>query len=110
MRKKKTKEKNLLELVPQKTKEFKEDGGRIVIFYPKYHIKFIAKKVKNPHYEIKLDNFGSFVWKQIDGNRNVEEIANKLKEIFGEKVEPVNNRVSLFIQQLVRRDLIRFNP
>jgi hypothetical protein len=109
MGKKKTKEKNLLGLVPRKTKEFKEEGGRIVIFYPKYHIKAIAKKVKNPCYKIKLDDLGSFVWKQIDGKRTVGEIARDLKERFGEDVEPVNSRLSLFIQQLVGGDLIKID-
>ena len=62
---------------------------------------------KRPEYsDIKLDEFGSFVWKQMDGTRNVYEIGIKVKENFGEAAEPLYERLSQFIQILHRNAYI----
>ncbi len=53
---------------------------------------------KRPKYSnIELDEFGSYVWKQIDGVRNVYEIGSLVKEHFGDKAEPLYERLAKFI-------------
>ena len=49
---------------------------------------------------IELDDFGSFVWLQIDGKKTVYEIAQAVKEKFGAKAEPLYARLSRFIKIL----------
>ncbi len=49
---------------------------------------------------IHLDEFGSFVWTLIDGERDLTTIGEKVKEHFGENVEPLYPRLAKFFQIL----------
>jgi hypothetical protein len=104
-------ERNVLKMRPEKCREWQVKNNQVVILVPKYKSRFsrwTLKYMKSPNYKIKLDELGSFAWQAIDGFRSVEEIANLLKEEFGEKVEPVYNRLALLFQQMERNNLIRF--
>ncbi len=106
-------EANLLDLIPKKLLQSKEnDDGTITILKPKFQNKLMKKlvlpRMKRPNFRINLDEYGSFVWKMIDGQKTVEEIANDLKENFSEQVEPVYERLSVFIHSLVRYKFIEF--
>ena len=57
---------------------------------------------------IKLDCFGSFVWKQIDGNRNLIEIGVMVKEEFGEKCEPLYERLAKYFEMLKNNKFVEF--
>lgn len=62
---------------------------------------------KRPEYSlIELDEFGSFVWRQMDGERNVYEIGVNVKEHFGMTAEPLYERLSQFIRILHRNAYI----
>lgn len=50
--------------------------------------------------KLLLDAPGSFVWKQMDGERNIYEIGKALKQEFGEEAEPLYERLSSFIRLL----------
>lgn len=43
---------------------------------------------------IHLDEMGSFIWLRIDGVKNVFEIGKEVKEYFGEKAEPLYERLA----------------
>ena len=43
---------------------------------------------------IHLDEMGSFVWQLIDGEKTIFEIGASVKEHFGEKAEPVYERLA----------------
>lgn len=55
---------------------------------------------------IHLEEFGSFIWKIIDSKRNVLTIGQLVKERFGEKAEPVYERLSLYIKTLEQNKFI----
>ncbi len=57
---------------------------------------------------IELDAFGSFVWEQIDGERDVYEIGKLVKERFGEKAEPLYERLTEFLHILRSHDFILY--
>jgi len=104
---------NLLDLIPIKIMKSQEnDDGTITIFKPKFRNKFMVKyimpKLKSPDFKVKLDEFGSFVWKQIDGARTVEEIGFELKDSFKENIEPVYERLSVYFQTLLRYKFIEY--
>ncbi|RMD93609.1 MAG: PqqD family protein [Calditrichaeota bacterium] len=61
---------------------------------------WLMKHMQKPTYRLKLDEVGSFVWERCDGTYKVEEIGQLLQEKFGEKVEPVFERLILFFRQL----------
>ncbi len=49
---------------------------------------------------IKLDEYGSFVWRQIDGATDIYAISQKMKSQFGEEAEPVVERLVQFMRAL----------
>ncbi len=96
------KERNLLDLIPEKLCDSTVDKeGRVIILAPRFKSK-LGKKifepiVKNRHIKIHLDEAGSIVWNLIDGEKTVFEIANILKNKLGENVEPVYERTGKLI-------------
>ena len=100
------KQENYLDFIPRVNVLFeweKNEEGKIEI---KVHNKGIFNRIaqfffRRPQYSfIELDEFGTFVWEQIDGKRTIYEIGGKLKNQFGVKAEPVYERLSQFIKIL----------
>lgn len=58
----------------------------------------LLKKPKISH--IHLDELGSYVWPLIDGERSIIDIGVLVKEHFGEKAEPLYERLAKFFQVL----------
>jgi len=114
-RKKKTQspEVNLLELVPERTvqSEMCEDGI-VTVLGPRFKTtlmkKLIGSRLKSPYFRIKLDDVGSAVWENIDGRRNIGAIAGILRNRFGERIEPCNDRLAMFFTQLEMSRYIRY--
>jgi hypothetical protein len=103
---------NLLTMRPRHLRKWeKTEGGRVVVFKPKFGDHAIGRwfmaRMRNPYYRIKLDDFGSVVWEMCDGQATVKEIGKTLQERFGERVDPVYDRLAVFFQQLERSRLIR---
>lgn len=102
---------NLLDLIPEKNIEWeKNEKGLIVLLKPKYKNPFLAKhllpRLKNPYYRVKLDAVGSFIWELCDGHSTVKELGRKLKDKFKDKVEPLYDRLGLFLQNLEKNHFI----
>lgn len=80
------------------------DGETVVLLYPKFRnklfVKFLLPSMKKPDWKIRLDEIGSWVWQHSDGTATVREIAEGLRQHFGEKVEPVYDRLGLFLRKL----------
>jgi len=71
---------NLMDVVPVTIVEsVTTDDGLVTLLRPKFRNKFLKTyllpRMKNPNYKINLDEFGSFVWQQCDGERTVLNIA-----------------------------------
>jgi hypothetical protein len=104
---------NLLTLVPVHTIKWHEtDDGKIDLLTPKIKndkIRRLFKKSDQPdYYSIHLDEIGSSVWKLIDGQTTVAQIAKDIHEKFGDKIEPVFERLGEFIRQLHQKQFIAF--
>jgi hypothetical protein len=104
---------NLLELIPeQNIRSEKTEDELYILLKPKYRhpwmVKHILPRLKNPHFKIKLDDTGSFIWGLCDGRRTVKEISAKLKLKFGDKVEPLYERLGAFFQNLEKNKFITF--
>lgn len=105
---------NYLELTPFRLYEHEiEDNGLVTVLLPKFENKifkslFVTRN-KSQFIRIKLDEFGSEAWLQVDGEKKVEKIAKCLLEKFGEKIEPVNERLTTFYTQLYMQRFISFN-
>jgi hypothetical protein len=57
---------------------------------------------------VELDEFGSFVWEAADGEKTVFEIGVLLKERFGADIEPIYERLAVFLRILKNNRLIQF--
>lgn len=72
---------------------------------------FFINGRRKKHFTIYLDDLGSATWLEIDGQRNVEQICQRLKEKLGEKVKPFNeveDRVTKYLSQLYEQRYITF--
>lgn len=104
---------NLFDLIPHQKVSFEETtDGRIILLEPKFKNEFLAKyiipRMNKPNYKIKLDRFGSFVWKQCNGKNTVGQIGDLLKEKFQDDIDPVYDRLAVFIQSLASHKLIKY--
>jgi len=115
MKKKKKGNVNFLDFVPVRasSQEFYEnqDGNIVMCVERKTVYDKLARLLrrKTPKFSYyTLDMHGSFVWKQIDGCRNVYEIGHLVKQEFGKDAEPLYERLSKFIQILEMNHFIEY--
>lgn len=112
-RRKILKNSNYLELTPYKlfNEEIIEDGF-VNVLIPKFTnplaVKYLTPRLKAPDIKIKLDEIGSAVWLELDGKKKVGIIAKKMDSKFGEKIKPVNERLTTFLTQLYMQKYISF--
>lgn len=64
--------------------------------------KFFRKlKFRIPEYKkISLDEYGSYVFLQIDGKKTVKDIGEDLEVKYGEKAHPLYERLLLFLNHI----------
>jgi hypothetical protein len=114
--------KNALEMVPARSPGFafhilKEEevkpklkAGWMSISIPRFSGKlgqrFCRVTGLSQHFNLNLDDYGTFVWLALDGKKSVRELGVELKEKFGEKVEPLYPRLAHFLSLLERNKLI----
>ncbi|MHA9738850.1 PqqD family protein [Robinsoniella peoriensis] len=106
--------KNYLDFVPICNPKFEWDldkkGNVVVHMENKGFYNWIAQKVfKKPRFShITLDNYGSFAWQLMDGKKTVFQIANEMKEQFGDKADPLYERMTRFFQTLYQNNFIGY--
>lgn len=115
MKKKNKGEVNFLDFVPVKVESQKfmenEDGNIVMCIERKSIYDKIARLIrkKTPKFSYyTLDALGSFVWKQIDGTKDVFEIGRLVKEEFAEEAEPLYERLAKFIQILEMNRFVEY--
>lgn len=100
----KNQQKNYLDLIPVRASglAWNRDDEDIVVLEVENTGVFnrIAQKCfKRPKVtKVHMERFGSFLWPLIDGERTVKELADLLKERFGEEAEPLYPRVAKYMQ------------
>ena len=69
--------------------------------------KFAQLLLKKPRVShIHLDEMGSFIWLLFDGEKDITLIGIFVKEHFGDKAEPLYERLSQYIKTLKRYNFI----
>lgn len=97
---------NLLDMIPRRSPAFPwrvSEAGTVEIIVPRNGLleRLVRKIAKTPAaLTVDLDDFGTFVWQAIDGQRNTQAIGLLVQEAFGEKAEPLYDRLGLFMQLL----------
>ena len=104
---------NFLDLIPVRIidEEIGSDN-RVQLLMPKF-INRLAQKLVNPrlkskYIKIKLDELGSATWLAIDGKKNVATIADELATKFGDKIQPVEERLTNFLSFAYQQKFISF--
>ncbi len=104
--------KNYLEFVPIRNIErFSEENGVITLEIENKGVfnRIAQKLLKKPKISyIHLDEMGSFVWPLIDGERNITDIGVFVKEHFGEKAEPLYERLAKYFKVLESYGFVEF--
>ncbi|MTI66267.1 MAG: PqqD family protein [Firmicutes bacterium] len=109
----KMKKENFLDFVVVKSEDvdWKElDNGiiQIIIWRNSLLDKIVRKFFNTPEKtKIDLDKTGSFIWKCIDGKRDIYEISKLVKDEFGKKAEPLNKRLITYINILRNNKFIK---
>lgn len=112
MSKNKKEQENYLDYIPKHNSLFpfeKNENNRIeVMVHNKGLMNRIAQMIfRRPKYSrIELDDFGSFIWEQIDGEKTIYGICDLIKAQFGEEAEPLYERATTFFQILRRNSFI----
>ncbi|MCX7611624.1 MAG: PqqD family protein [Ignavibacterium sp.] len=104
---------NTLDLHPIKNYSEEIDSeGLIKVLIPKIKNEFLrnlfSKKTNNIFIRVKLDKYGSEVWKRIDGVKDVDSIVKEMVNIFSNEMNDVENRTINFIFILYQQDFITF--
>lgn len=105
---------NLLDLTPFHVySHILEENGLVSVLVPRFQnkllVKYLSPRLKDPFVKAKFDEFGSSTWLEIDGMKNVNAICGNVLNKHGDKIEPVHERVSKFINQLYLYKFINFN-
>lgn len=106
------KNKNFLEFKPQlkNKQQWRINAkGRVEVCMP--HEGFFAGIAQTFFHKprctyVELEEMGSFIWQQIDGQRNVYAIGQLVHERFQVEAEPLYERLCPFIKQLEVLNLI----
>ena len=102
---------NLYTLVPEQKRPFEERGdGTIDVLLPRYGNNRVGRLVgsifnKRP-VRIQLDDIGASVWRLCDGRRTVRDIGTSLQQEFGDRIEPVYERLEVFLKQMSNAGII----
>lgn len=104
---------NYLELTPLRNYDHVvEDTGLISVLVPKFDIKWLdkimSKIIKSRFFKAKLDEFGTETWLEMDGTKSVQTVSEHLQKKFGEKINPVDERLTKFLSELYKYNFITF--
>lgn len=108
----KRKEDNYLDKIPAKNPEIEyqtNEEHHIVIMEKHEGIcdrlcQFLLKKPKQT--KIELDQYGSYIWEKMNGQKTIYEIGKELSKDFGPEIELLYQRMALFIKMLEMRKWI----
>lgn len=90
-----------------------EDGpeGRAVLLVPRFRrgplARWLQPRMKRPHIRVKLDEIGSFAWRHMDGRTRFSQIVDEMREHFGDRIEPAEDRLQRFFVLLYKDKFIK---
>lgn len=104
---------NLLEIVPVRTADWEERGDRVVVLRPTPDSHGMRRALDWFLYlmavrKVRLDEIGSFIWRQLDGKQSVAEIAQVLGEQFGDRVKPAEERLGYLVRVFRREEFVGY--
>ena len=112
-RRQKNQQRNIAEFVPCVCVDHEVgDDEAVKLLVPRFRVKWmqwLQKRLKKPHIRVRLDRIGSAVWLLIDGRRTVADIGVELESKLGDEVQPLFERLGMFLGMLRRNKFIILN-
>ena len=104
---------NALELIPVRLQSFDTDSkGIVTIKIPKISNEKLANRIipksRSKYSTLELDEIGSAVWQEINGEQKTEQICSRMADRFGDKIHPVQERVVKFLSGLYNNKCLTF--
>lgn len=104
---------NLLELAPVRLAPWEEKDERVVLKRPRPQgrgLRWLGAwlSCQLASQRIRLDPVGSFAWKQLDGTTTVAETARRLRQEFGDEIEPAEQRLGLLVRALRQQGMLAY--
>lgn len=115
MKKKNNLTENYLERVPVRNEAYAwnaDENGIVTIEKENKGVfnRIAQKLFKKPKISyIHLDETGSFIWSLLDGERTIIDLGRLVGEEFGEKANPLYERLAKYIQILESYNFIKLN-
>ena len=105
---------NYLDLKPQKSDKisWSQQDGKVTLEIENkgFWNRVFQKLLKKPKISyIHLDELGSFVWPLIDGEKTVLEIGKAVEAEFGEKANPLYERLIKYFEILKSYHFVYFS-
>ena len=106
---------NYLDFIPEHNDKFKwdiDEEGKVTIFVENkgFFNKIFQALLKKPKVsQMHLDEMGNFIWPLIDGKKTIYDISVYVKEEFGDKAEPLYNRLIQYMYNLESYEFIIIN-
>ena len=105
---------NYLELKPVRIEKitWSSDQGKVTLEIENkgFWNRLFQKLLKKPKISyIHLDEMGSFLWPLLEGEKTVSEIGQAVKGEFGDKAEPLYERLVKYLEILKSYRFIQLN-
>ncbi|MBI5472856.1 MAG: PqqD family protein [Ignavibacteriae bacterium] len=105
---------NLLALKPKRNLEWESrEDDLVTLIIPKfksqYLVKWFVPLLAKPNIKVKLDKFGSFVWRRCDGEATVARIGEEMAAEFGEPLEQLYERIGKFLAKLAKDKFVEMS-
>ena len=97
---------NYLERIPKRPEKYEYtvgDDGIVTLHIENKGVfnKIAQKLFKKPRISyVHLDEMGSFIWPLLDGDKNIIELGKVVEKQFGEKANPLYERLAKYFQIL----------
>jgi len=90
------------------------DEDLVVLLRPRFmsgpFAWWLQPRLSKPHFHVRLDAIGSFVWRQCDGDRTVGQIVEAMEQHFGDDVKPALPRLKMFLAEMERGKMVQLIP
>ncbi len=106
----------ILELVPRTLVEARvslvDGAAQVVLLEPRFHsgpgARWLQSRLppERAHVEVRLEAFGSTIWRLLDGRRNLAEIMCAFVAAHPEQADQASERVWIFLQELERHGFV----
>lgn len=102
-----------MDLIPVRIAKHELNADMLVtLVIPKFKNEKFAEwfipKSRSKYFQIHLDEIGSALWLEINGERSIAELGKMLEEKFGKRVHPPEETVTKFMSSLYNNRYITF--